>query len=62
MIATHRPLPRQITICAGRLPEPQRQEFISLMQEAVRLMNFAWALRRSAWALYRRDARRDWPE
>lgn len=44
---------RQITACAGRLPEPERAQFLDLMTRAAAASGMAGELRRQAWALYR---------
>jgi len=44
---------RQIEVCASRLPEPDRTEFLRLHAQAAGLMKQVGALLRAAWALYR---------
>jgi hypothetical protein len=49
-----KPLPRQIQVCADRLPEPQRTYFLDSMRTASVLHAQVVALRVAAWAEYRR--------
>lgn len=44
---------RQLEVCAARLPEQARTEFLALHKQAAELMKQAGALLRAAWALYR---------
>ena len=49
---------RQLEVCAARLPEPVRTEFLALHARASELMKQSGAVLRAAWALYRQHVPR----
>lgn len=44
---------RQIEVCAARLPDRERAQFLSLMEQSATYFAIAVRLRRQAWQLYR---------